>query len=50
MTRLQTLLEETGEHPGLRLAHSFVEAPGHKILVYTLEEAGPDGAREIQER
>jgi 4-amino-4-deoxy-L-arabinose transferase-like glycosyltransferase len=41
MTRLRMLLEEAGEHPGLRLAHGFVEAPGHKILVYALEEGGP---------
>ncbi len=50
MKRLRTLLEEAGEHPGLRLAYSITEAPGHKILVYAVEGAAPDKPREAEAR
>jgi 4-amino-4-deoxy-L-arabinose transferase-like glycosyltransferase len=35
--RLRQLLEEEAPHPGLRLAHSLSEAPGHRVLVYAVE-------------
>lgn len=38
MRRLRSLLEAGVEHPGLRLAHNLSEAPGHRILVYALED------------
>jgi 4-amino-4-deoxy-L-arabinose transferase-like glycosyltransferase len=50
MKRLGTLLEEAGEHPGLRLAHSFAEAQGHKILVYAVEGSAEGEAREAGAR
>lgn len=43
--RLSFLLDEAGAHPGLRLVHLIAEAPGHKILIYALDEnaqAAPD--------
>ena len=35
---LRFLLDDENIHPGLRLVHSMVEAPGHKILVYAVDE------------
>ena len=37
--RLSPLLDEGGTHPGLHLAHTLSEGPGHKILVYAVEDA-----------
>jgi hypothetical protein len=50
MLRLRPLLEEGGEHPGLRLAHSLAEAPGHKVLVYAVEGVEGGAAREAEAR
>jgi hypothetical protein len=36
-TSLRALLDAQAEHPGLRLVHEVREAPGHKMLVYVLE-------------
>ncbi|MDT7602537.1 MAG: hypothetical protein QOF61_534, partial [Acidobacteriota bacterium] len=36
-TSLRVLLDAQAEHPGLRLVHEVREAPGHKMLVYTVE-------------
>jgi hypothetical protein len=38
--RLSFLLDETRIHPGLHLIHTIAEAPGHKILIYALDEHG----------
>jgi 4-amino-4-deoxy-L-arabinose transferase-like glycosyltransferase len=38
MGPLRTLLDEQVSHAGLRLAFDFAAAPGHKILVYAVEE------------
>jgi len=37
--RLRFLLDEQSIHPGLRALHSIMEAPGHKILVYAVDQA-----------
>ena len=37
--RLRTLLDEESGHEGLRLVHRLVEAPGHRVLVYTLADS-----------
>jgi 4-amino-4-deoxy-L-arabinose transferase-like glycosyltransferase len=41
--RLGALLDERSDHPGLRLATTFAEAPGHKIVVYAVAET-PEGS------
>jgi hypothetical protein len=35
---LHGLLDERSSHPGLRLVQYFAEAPGHRILVYALNQ------------
>ncbi len=36
--RLGFLLDENKVHPGLRLVHTITEAPGHRILIYAVDE------------
>lgn len=36
---LRFLLDEQSTHPGLSAVHSIIEAPGHKILVYAVDNA-----------
>jgi hypothetical protein len=45
--RLRFLLDEQSIHPELRLVHSIEEAPGHKVLVYAVDEADGDAARKV---
>jgi hypothetical protein len=36
---LRFLLDDESIHPGLRLVHSIADAPGHRILVYAVDES-----------
>lgn len=36
--RLSFLMDEKSVHPGLHLIHTIAEAPGHKILIYAVDE------------
>lgn len=42
-TQLRSLLDGQSIHPGLRRVYELDEAPGHKILVYVLEDEAQDG-------
>jgi hypothetical protein len=47
---LRRLLDERSDHPGLRLAMTFADAPGHKIVLYAVEEAPEDSPQKAQPR
>lgn len=45
---LRPLLDEQSLHPGLTLVHRLAEAPGHRILLYAVDEAEPPAPSKVE--